>query len=238
MKRICFIGNSHIDQFKENINGGLYPNVKIDKIYSVGASIKGLVNGNSTLQLKEKILDYQNENSEAILLFFLGQVDIEFGYYYKCVKDGKKYDIHEYVSDLVYKYLLFIKKNIRNKCYIISINPTVIRDIKHNFNVCFRCNNGNAGFYSELNSYITFDNYKDSIFNDDYNIRYNNNKLFNTILKEKCIRQNISYIDLWNIIVENEKVKDIYFPTHIDHHLVVNTPIFTEHILSVIMNDS
>lgn len=234
-KKICFIGNSHIDQFKENINLTIYPDIEIEKIYAIGASIKGLVNENSRLQLKEQILNYQKQNPTSILLFFLGQVDIEFGYYYKCVKDNKKYNINEYVNDLVNKYLIFIKENIKNECYIISINPTVISNIEHNFNVCFRCNNGNIGFYSELNTCFTFDNYKDTIFNDNYSTRYNNNKIFNTILKEESEKENINYIDLWNIITDNDQVKEQFIPTTIDHHLVVNAPILTEYILSLIL---
>ena len=59
--KFILIGNSHTDQFKN-------PNMSI--LYGYGASICGLVNDNSILKLKEKILNYQNTNKDKTLIFF------------------------------------------------------------------------------------------------------------------------------------------------------------------------
>ena len=103
---IAIIGNSHIDQFDSK---------NFDYIYGYGASILGLLNENSHLRLKDKILEYQKINPHKILIFFLGQTDIEFIYYYKCVLQNKKIDIKLYIDDLIEKYIYIVKTYIYNK---------------------------------------------------------------------------------------------------------------------------
>lgn len=220
MKNILLIGNSHVKQFCYNLKKYEFD---IKTIEVVGASIKGLVNINSQLKLKELILNFQNNNLEKnyFLCFFLGQVDVEFGYYYKCVKDNTKYDINEYIDDLIEKYYIFLKNDIVLPFCVISINPTVITDIEHNFRVSFKCNNGKNGYYSELNNKYSFENFK-HIYNDSYDKRFEYNKIFNDKLKKMCNKNNFKYIDLWNIITENNKVRECYYPKKSDHHLVVN----------------
>ena len=67
MNNFAIIGNSHLSQFDN-------PHMKT--IYGYGASILGLWNENSVLQLKKHILDYQKNNKNDILVFFLCQTDI------------------------------------------------------------------------------------------------------------------------------------------------------------------
>jgi len=59
----CFIGNSHVG----SLNTHLIENA--ENLYCLGASILGLTNTNSKLQLKEKILDFQNNYPNSILIF-------------------------------------------------------------------------------------------------------------------------------------------------------------------------
>ena len=174
--KLCFIGNSHLDQFNTELSN---TNHTIHKLYCVGASIKGLTNPNSRLGLNKLIQEYSNQNEDSILVFFLGQVDIEFGYYYKCVCDNIKYDIELYINNLVQYFEKYLLTSIKNKFIILSINPTVIDNIEHNFNVSFRCPNGYNGFYSNVSSNILFDTYKDIIYNDSYEKRFTYNKLMN-----------------------------------------------------------
>jgi hypothetical protein len=186
----------------------------------LGASIKGLSNPNSQLQLNEKIQQYSFENPDSILVFFLGQVDIEFGYYYKCVCDKIKYKIEDYINDIINTFEKYLLTSVKNKFIILSINPTVIKNIEHNFNVSFRCNNGYNGYYSIENPDILFDNYKNTIYNDSYEDRFYNNKLMNTYFKTMCIKNNFLYIYFWNIVMENDNtIKSKYLPYHDDHHL-------------------
>jgi len=97
--KFCLIGNSHISQFN---------NTNLNVLYGYGASICGLYNDNSRLKLKEQILDYQHFNPEKTLVFFLGQSDVEFIYYYKSIKNNYKTNINEFLDDIVDKYVNFI----------------------------------------------------------------------------------------------------------------------------------
>ncbi|MFP5259596.1 MAG: tetratricopeptide repeat protein, partial [Acidobacteriota bacterium] len=74
-----------------------------------GASISGLGKNNSTLELLPKITRYiANKNPDYVLLKF-GQVDIEFGYYYKkFIKKERIPDMGVFMESLLEVY----KKNI------------------------------------------------------------------------------------------------------------------------------
>lgn len=219
MEQLCFIGNSHVGQLY-NFNE-LYVQGKVNSnyiaLYKLGASIKGLTNTNSKLKLRETLEEFQYYNPSYKLIFFLGQVDIEFGYYYKCIKDNIKYDINNFINNLITlyeQYLLTLKCDI----HILSINPCVLTDNERLFNICFKDGNGEQGYYSENNNSINYNDYKYLI--DDYSTRYNNNILFNIRLKEMCIKNKFNYIDFWHIVTNNNQIKDDYFPKNIDHHLL------------------
>jgi hypothetical protein len=222
-KKICFIGNSHINQFNLPEN--------IDRLYCLGASIKGLSNPNSTLKLHEKIQEYCDEKPDAILLFVLGQVDIEFGYYYKCVKDGVKYAVKEYCDDLTQGFEQYLCHNIKNPFYVLSINPTVITDIIHNFNVSFRCINGIVGFYSELNESVQFEDVS-QFYNDSFEVRFENNRIMNDSLRAMCEKNGFKFIDFWDVLLDEEnRVKQQYLPYFLDHHLCVGGTEILERVL-------
>jgi len=59
-----------------------------------------------------------------------------------------------------------------------------------------------------------------NIYNTSYEERYNYHKIFNNKLIELCIINNIKYIDLWDELTENDKVKDKYMKNKCDHHLM------------------
>lgn len=222
---ICFIGNSHVSQLYNNIENvncdlPIYYTHPILAIYKMGASIKGLVNANSQLGLAVSINNFLNINPSYKLIYFLGQVDIEFGYYYKCIKDNIKYDVHEYIINLINLYELYLLNMITKtkNIYILSINPCVLTSNERLFDICFKEDAGKLGYYSENSASINYENSKNFI--DAYNIRYNNNKLFNKYLKEMCIKNNFNYIDYWHLVEENGNVKEEYKPKNIDHHLL------------------
>jgi len=223
MSNLVFIGNSHLDQFN------LYPYIKI--IYERGASIKGLVNPKSRLLLKDTISKFIDTNPDHTLIYFLGQVDIEFGYYYKCIVDDIKYNINEYYDDIIEKYEKYLQTLTCN-FYILSINPTTITNTNHIFNICFRCNNGKDGFYSEKNDNYTLTERVKDILNDSYEKRFLNNKLFNDKLESMCFKNNYKYIDFWEVLVDNNKVNKQYMPLDNDHHLkVVEGNLLLDYIL-------
>ena len=213
--QFCLIGNSHISQFN---------NLEMTTLYGYGASICGLYNENSKLQMKYKILDYQEKNPDRTLIFFLGQSDIEFIYYYKSIINKNKILIDDYIELYVNKYVDFVKLYIK-KPIILGINPTVIRDSSHIFNVNFRDDpsniNPSGGYYSN----IIYDEVKD--YYDNFENRFNNNLLFNKKLKCTCEKNNVVYVDINDEVLNDDMtVKQIYKPIHDDHHLVKNIQLY------------
>jgi len=218
----CFIGNSHLHQF--NINGyRSQTGHQIDTIECTGASIKGLVNLNSKLQVVPMIKEYQSKNPSSTFIFFLGQVDLDFGYYFKCVKDGTKHDIHAYIDNLIGLYETFLSNDITNPFCVLGINPSVIRDIRHNFNVSFHCPNGKDGFYSEIGQGIQFEDVK-YIYSDSLETRCAYTKMFNKALEEMCKRRNFKFIDISPVLFDGNVLKSKYVPVNeMDHHLKLTT---------------
>jgi hypothetical protein len=104
----------------------------------------------------------------------------------------------------------------------LGINPHVIKDIEHTYIVNFtekKPHNPNGDNSSEQ---YKFSDYL-HIYNDSYETRCSYNMLFNKILEEKCKHNNVNYITVNDIILDdNGNVKEKYFPKHVDHHLVKN----------------
>ena len=123
MSELVFIGNSHLGQFCLLDNPAIFDkyNVKLDKIIQIpGSSIKGLKNMESTTGLNKTILNYNFK--KKIYIFHLGQVDIEFGYYYKSVLNKKKIDIHSFIDELIIIYSKFLD---------LIVGKVVIIGLKH-----------------------------------------------------------------------------------------------------------
>ena len=100
-----------------------------------------------------------------------------------------------------------------------------IKNINHIFNVNWTeqstCNpNG------EFSNIISIQDYN-HIYNDSYEKRFDNNMLFNKILKQKCIENNIIYTDINDYIIESDyKVKNEYLYDYDDHHLNGNINLY------------
>lgn len=223
----CFIGNSHLDQFANELS--------IQKLYKMGASIKGLANPNSTLGLRDDIQSFARNNPHTTLVFFLGQVDIEFGYYYKCVMDQKKYDIEEYICGLLDKYITFLH-TLQVPYIVLSINPTVIKRNSHIYKVCFTENNGYQGFYSQHRSDLSFESEQVQLFlNDSFETRYLHTVFFNKKLQEVCRVHKIHFVDFWDFLFEDGLLKKKYIPKGLDHHLAVTHDVeLTHHVITKI----
>ncbi len=205
------IGNSHTGQFH------IQESESFSVVCKMGASIKGLTNPNSTLRLHEDIQTILQNSPDSGLLFFLGQVDVEFGYYYKCVMDGIQYPIGPYIDDLIQRYVSYLSK-LPTKTAVITINPTTIRDMSHTYRVCFQDNNGVNGLYSSITN-ISYESIRDTYLNDSYETRMTNCKLFNDRLQMACQSAGIPCIYMWDDIVVNGAVRPEYMPAHNDHHL-------------------
>jgi hypothetical protein len=191
-----------------------------DNLYQfakTGATIKGLVNPNSKLGLHEDIQQIIKQSPDARLLFFLGQVDIDFGYYYKCVMDSVKYPIEPYIDDLIERYIKYIKQLPIQSC-VITINPTTILDMAHTHHVCFKEDYGVHGLYSSTTN-IPYESIRDIYLNDSYESRVSFCKLFNDRLEAASREANIPCINLWDEIVVEGTIRSEYIPHGGDHHL-------------------
>lgn len=225
--QLCFIGNSHISQFNLNKYNGDF---NIHSIYCLGASIKGLTNTHSKLQLNKQIDEYYNKHPHSTLIYFLGQVDIEFGFFYKQWKEQTIITIDEYIDDLIRHYETYLLQHNHYNFLILPINPNVITDIKHNYKISFLEDNGKSGYYSEKTD-LKFENLQ-YLYNLSYEQLCYNNKLFNKKLKHMCLKHNFKFIDFIPLLLENGNLKQQYKPKHVDHHLVCKDTIILEYILN------
>jgi hypothetical protein len=209
------VGNSHSFLFNS------IPNIHF--ITKFGASIRGLIKNNSSTNLKISVIDSLNQYKDSTYIFYLGQCDIEYGYYYNCVINNSKLNIEIYMDNLINDYNTFLK-SIPNNIIIMGINPCVIRDTEFSFNVCFNDTN----FERNKDNKNTY-NYNDCkcFFNESIQIRNNNHKIFNEKLKKMCVQNNYKYMDLFNIVCdENNNVLSEYYPdTEKDCHLKNNNKI-------------
>lgn len=226
MESITFVGNSHLDQFKINdINVPL--NKKI--IYVPGASIRGLLNESSFTGLNKMV--YAHDSAQNIFVFHLGQVDIEFGYFYKSALNNSKLDKSEFIVQLIHIYKTFLQK-LKSKIIIIGVNPSVIKDINHIFNVNFkdaRCHQNNfmqeTGCWQEK---ITIDKYK-HIYNETQNDITSFLENTNIAIKNMCIENNFIFYDVWKVLVdESNNIKPEYCPMCIDHHIIPSNTLQKE----------
>ncbi len=64
--------------------------------YKSGASLKGLLKEDSTLNYKKYI--YENIDKESIIILKFGQVDMEYGYYYTNIIKKISISIDDYIK--------------------------------------------------------------------------------------------------------------------------------------------
>ena len=211
------VGNSHLDQFKSLENISLFP---IERIYAGGASIRGLVNPTSRTGLNQRIHNF-NISPINYFLFHLGQVDMEFGYYYKSALANKKLDVSSFIDETIRIYERFLQK-LKGTPIVIGVNPTAIKDTKHIFGVNFadyECHDNNkvqeVGELSEERTYESLAH----IYNDSVEKR--NDSLFsmNNALKTMCIKNRWAFIDMMPILNENGILAERFQKPHLDHHI-------------------
>ncbi len=220
--KYVFVGNSHLDKFclKDN------EFINYDILYARGASIKGLLNKNSTTGLNQQIFNYENNNNNFIFCFHLGQVDIEFGYYYKCVKENTILNPVEFIDKIVEIYEIFLK-SLKTEIIVIGLHPSVIINLEHIFHVNFNdqmCHQTN--FIEETGELqnITF-NSVEKLYKTVEDLQ-KNVKLCNEKIKEMCLKNNFKFIDLFILLEEsNGKCKREYLPNNLDHHIIPHKSI-------------
>jgi hypothetical protein len=223
IKELVVVGDSHTSQYGFDTIKSFKDIDKIILKNAPGASIKGLLKEKSTVGLSEIIKTFQF-NQNQVVLFIIGQCDVEFGYYYKSVQNGLKIPIEIFFDDLINKYEKFL---LGFSCdFIISaINPCTIFDIEYNFNINFKDNvshlTNNLNETGELNNSINFSDYK-HIYNDSYEVRNNNHKVFNDKLHQMCENNNFKFVNIWDDITNDDLIKNEFRREGDNHHLNIN----------------
>ncbi len=107
---IKYFGCSHSIIFGNdeiNIDNKKY---KFIDCHQDSVSLKGLSKKSSKTNYKLKIIDElkNNNNNNDIYILKIGQVDLEFGFYYKINSDGINIDINLFIDELIKIYKNFL----------------------------------------------------------------------------------------------------------------------------------
>jgi hypothetical protein len=190
-------------------------------VQATGASIRGLLNSNSLTGLNQEVKQHDIDISTCFI-FHLGQVDIEFGYYYKCALANVKLDIHTFIADTIDIYTKYLQ-TIQGKIIIIGVNPTAITDMSHTFYVNFKdtmCHQNNrVQQVGEFQSNRTYESLA-HIYNDSIDIRNQSLLFMNNALQKMCVINGWKFIDMTPIVAKDGQLAPQFQPNRLDHHLV------------------
>ena len=182
---LCFVGLSIrenkyllIDKYDNKI---LIKNRNQDSV-----SITGLKNNDSKLKYNTTIYKNINDNDNNYYMFKLGQVDVEYIYYYKLFVKKENINIIDFFTKTVDNYLSFLQSLSNKNIIVCGINLTSWTHIKYYINYLSYIINIDVNIVSEL--------LKDFTLLE----KQKNHLLFNNILEKKCIENNIKYFDLTN----------------------------------------
>ena len=217
-KTITLFGDSHTLCFVGlSIRANKYLLInKYDKKFLIknrnqdSVSITGLKNNDSKLKYNATIYNNINDNDNNYYMFKLGQVDVEYIYYYKLFVKKENINIIDFFTKTVDNYILFLQSLPTKNILVCGINLTSWKNIKS----CFKY----------LSYIINIDVNNISELLKDFTLleKQKNHLLFNNILEKKCIENNIKYFDLTNEccdISHNEiSVKNEYLNVCEDHH--------------------
>tara|TARA_B100000902_G_scaffold392957_1_gene446324 strand:+ start:4170 stop:5051 length:882 start_codon:yes stop_codon:yes gene_type:complete len=191
---ILVFGDSFIGAFNL-INDN---NLKIHKF--TGATMKGL--GKIDNENRNKIITITNKNkNNKCLVFNFGQVDLYFSYYYTKFVTKKEFDM----TSIIKNYIEFINGLDCNNCnkVIFAVYPTTIED-KDIFDVLI-----SYGILSKKEVESISDSDKKRVSN--FNFRYNLYSKFNKLLEKYCKLYKITFINMDNILLNNnKKLKSIF----------------------------
>ncbi len=172
---IYIFGCSHTKSFiRKSIS---INNININNCYKSSVSLTGFTKEASRLNYKPYVDNIINSNIENYYLFKLGQVDVEYVYYYKKYKNKQDIIFEKFIIDILDKYILILLnyKKINNNILVCGLNLT------------------NWLYYKDdINKHLDL---KLELDKDELN---NNIILFNNLLKQKCNDNNIIYFDLIN----------------------------------------
>ena len=202
MERYIVFGDSHARCFSDKI-----------KTYSFSSSsAKGLNNSNSLSKTNIEIKQIIDLNKAMFFIFFFGKVDIDFILNHMYNKNSYL-DLQEYTKNIVDNYISFIiGLNIKN-IFICEIPIPHIDD-----NNMLKIINI-PQHHINLNTHLD-EKYKAMRYHKvlPFNRRLNLTLLFNKHLKEKCLLNGFTFLEINKYF--GEKVPSKYIkPDKMDHHL-------------------
>lgn len=226
MKKFAIIGDSHSIYFKQlnkvthlvNTHWGVV-DYKVADISA--ATIRGFGNRESTLKVSDQVDKIINEVNPDYLVFGLGQVDTELGYYYRTiVKGDSKITPEIFIEETLEtyrQYLISLKAKHGIGIIIKGVNPTVL--INEIFAANYISNITTEHFKDKDERLAIKQKVKDEL--PDYAFRFELNCKLNEALKQLVAELNGRYFDIWEQVIDLETgmVNLNYLPGNFDHHL-------------------
>ena len=191
LKTITLLGDSHTLCFCGsslwNKNLLIDDNTLIINRNRDSVSISGLNNPKSKTGYNKIINDNFKNKINCYNLFKLGQVDVEYVYYYKTLVKMENITKTDFYTNIIDKYLEYLNKFNNGNKIICGIN--LHASGKTDFDINY------------LKTIIGIDiDIDKTLFN--HQIKMEDHLKFNKILKEKCILNNITYFDLTEECIE------------------------------------
>lgn len=196
---VYIYGDSHVRSFFGLDEKFLYKDKFLfHNKHKSSASLSGILKFKNEYRLE--ILEQIKKDENGIYIFKFGQVDVEYVYNYKLfVENRKDLDFKNYYSEMLDVYTSWVKSlPVKNK-FICSTN---LPNQNHSISTILQ----------HLNNHT---------LNIPFEIISNNTILFNNILQEKCLLNNIPFLDILNLMIEKKGdffvLKDFFVGK--DHHI-------------------
>ena len=183
------------------------------------ASVRGLINENSTLRYGLDITNFINfkkgfgikpynfDENNNYYLFKFGQVDVQINYYYKKIVKKENIDKKIFFEEIIKDYMEFLKGFKNSNIIVCGINLPNPSNYKRYLINCF----------NRIEDKTMINNEIEKITLEEMNI---DTLLFNELLKNSCENNSIKYFDLINECTVNDNGKILLNHQYIgnDHH--------------------
>ena len=225
IRKILVLGDSHSVYFHKSpdINRKINAlrDIEIKVIKLIGATIKGLGKKSSTLNSNLLFKEAIQKNSPDCIVFALGQVDIEFGFFFRKFVKNDNLNFDDFCKQVSQLYLSSIKKilldtSFSKKIVIKGINNTLLTF--HRWKAIHQTKIILTEYVNDKKEIDQISERLDKEF-PYAEERANNHLKFNKFLKD-TIKGEYLYFDINDEINDyNGFVKLEHVPAWLDHHL-------------------
>jgi hypothetical protein len=146
---LCFVGSS-IRANKYLLLNKYDKNILIKNRNQDSVSITGLSNNDSKLKYNATIYKNINDNDNNYYMFKLGQVDVEYIYYYKLFVKKENINIIDFFTKTVDNYLSFLQSLSNKNIIVCGINLTSWTHITAIFKKSIVFSNKNIAFFKYI----------------------------------------------------------------------------------------